>query len=231
MTRRRGATYRSAEWRRRVGEGVRRAAQARARRARQELRELAVLARSGTTPGGVAPYLEAAGREAAELLDALGGVDRVSPQRRVLIEDTARLGLVLRSLLVSFVQGGGVDGETGSRIATLANARRANLSALGLDRHVEDVPDLTSYLAKRAAEAPLAGDGEPEPGEHAVDACTAAEAAIDAAPDAEAAPDTDRGSWRDSARPVEGEGPADTGEGDTADRPAAAWPGAEEGER
>lgn len=180
-------------WKANVGEGRRRGREERARRARRELRDLAVLAASDTVPARIAPFLEAAGREGSDLLDALGGPERVSPQRRALIEDAARLGLVMRSLLVAFVQGGGIDGELGSRLATLASARRANLSALGLDRFAEDVHDLTSYLERRTAQKPAGAPIDAEPAQDR------AGEAIDVQPVREPAPVADASAGASAA--------------------------------
>ena len=77
------------------------------------------------------PLTQAAAAELSALLEALGGPERVSPQRRALIDDTARLGLVLRVSLLRVVQAG--DGDAASRVNAAASARRANLQALGLD--------------------------------------------------------------------------------------------------
>jgi hypothetical protein len=124
------------------------------------------------------PLLGTAEVEGVELLDALGGPDRVSPQRRALIEDTARLGLVLRASLVRFIQAG--DGDAASRVNAAASARRANLVALGLDRVAREVPTLDRYLSARAARAGTAIEVESptEPlahADHAVEAVLAAD--------------------------------------------------------
>jgi len=94
--------------------------------------------RPGEKPGAdylvrpeLRPLTQAAAAELSALLEALGGAERVSPQRRALIEDTARLGLVLRVSLLRVVQTG--DGEAASCVNAAASARRANLQALGLD--------------------------------------------------------------------------------------------------
>jgi hypothetical protein len=146
-----GGRKHTAEIRARISRGVNRANEVRRIRHRVEPRDLTRLQQSGTVPERIAPFLEGAAVEAAELIQALGGPDAVSPQRRALIEDCARIGLVLRATLARYVQGDGADAELGSKVGTLAAARRANLQALGLDRVAKDVPSLRSYVASKSA--------------------------------------------------------------------------------
>lgn len=161
-----GAPIGSPEWRRRVSEGVRRSRDRRRQAARVRPQDLARLRESGTVPERISGFLESAEVEAEALLEALGGPDAVSPQRRALVEDAARVGLVLRAELARYVQT--ADPDAASRVGSLASARRASLVALGLDRAERTVPDLRTYLAERAREAPQNGAhgadaGDPEP--------------------------------------------------------------------
>lgn len=87
--------------------------------------------------------------ETLSIVAGLGGVENISEQRLVLVQDTARLGLVLRAVMARFLQGDG-DPELASRVATITSARRQNLQALGLERVSKEL-DLQSYLAERAA--------------------------------------------------------------------------------
>jgi hypothetical protein len=144
-----GATYRSAEWKARISAGLlRRAALT---RAREQVTDLGILRlmRSGTgTLREMRPYLEGGAVESERLLAALGGAECVSPQRRVLLDDFVRTGVVLRAALARFVQTG--DPECASRVGTLVSVRRASLVAIGLDEHrVEH--DLGEYLSTKRA--------------------------------------------------------------------------------
>lgn len=95
------------------------------------------------------PLLEAAAIESETLLEALGGAERVSPQRRVLLDDFVRVGVVLRAMVTRYAQT--ADPECGSRVGTLAAVRRASLVAIGLDERREEL-DLRGYMAKRKAD-------------------------------------------------------------------------------
>jgi hypothetical protein len=89
-------------------------------------------------------------KEALGLVSALGGVDNISEQRLVLIQDVARLGLVLRAVMARFLQGDG-DPELASRVASITSARRSSLVALGLERVAKEL-DLNTYQIQKAAE-------------------------------------------------------------------------------
>jgi hypothetical protein len=111
----------------------------------------------------LAPLVELAGVEAANVLGGLGGPENVSPQRQVLLEDFTRLGVALRALTGLLVQGGDVA-ELSSRIATLANARRQHLQALGLERYEKSL-DLDTYArAVHEAHEREASEAGPLPG-------------------------------------------------------------------
>src|SRR5262249_13565562 len=86
-----------------------------------------------------------------------------SEQRMLLIRDTARIGTLLAAMISSALQRDEIDPDVATRCATLANARRSNLVALGLDRVAKDVPDLRAYLASRAP------TNSPEPARAAID--------------------------------------------------------------
>lgn len=149
----------------RISHGLRRYYDRKRREAEVKPQDLTRLRASGTVPVRLVGFLEGAEVEAERLLEALGGPDRASPQRRALVEDVARLGLVLRAELARYVQAG--DSDAAARVGTLANARRASLVALGLDRAAKPVPDLRTYLAEKAREKPPTsangGDPDPEP--------------------------------------------------------------------
>ena len=107
----------------------------------------------------VAPIAEASRQEHDELLEALGGPDRVSPQRRAILEDLVGVGLVLRSELMRYALTR--DPEAQARITSCANTRRQSLSALGLDRVATDVPRLDEYVAAQGG-AGATFDVQPE---------------------------------------------------------------------
>ena len=83
--------------------------------------------------------------ETLALVNALGGLDTLSEQRLILIQDAGRLGLIVRALTTQFLQGVG-DPDLGTRIATITTARRTLLQTLGLNRAEHEVPDLHAYM-------------------------------------------------------------------------------------
>ena len=110
--------------------------------------ELERFRRAGIVAPALLPLVALADAECVALLRSLGG-DRVSEQRKVLIQDACRLGVVMRGELQRYLAT--QDSEAATRVASLVSARRASLVAAGLDEHrVEH--DLASYLAQRAAE-------------------------------------------------------------------------------
>jgi hypothetical protein len=112
--------------------------------------ELVELQKHGNVSESLKACAALAQEEALGLVSALGGIENISEQRMVLIQDTARLGLVLRAVVARFLQGDG-DADLASKVGTLASARRASLQALGLERISKEL-DLTTYLAQKAAE-------------------------------------------------------------------------------
>jgi hypothetical protein len=127
-----------------VAAGLRRYHERRRKVAKVAPRDLRRLEKSGTVVHALKPLLPLAAEEAYELTEALGGLDAVSPQRRVLIEDLVAIGLALRATLALFLQNG--DPELASKVGTLASARRSSLQAVGLERIAKEL-DLASYLA------------------------------------------------------------------------------------
>ena len=145
--------------------------------------ELVALQKQGTVSESLKACAALAQEEALGLVNALGGVEHVSEQRMVLIQDTVRLGLVLRAVMVRFLQGDG-DPELASKVGTLASARRASLQALGLERVAKEV-DLPAYLERRASEEPTeaTNGAAPDPSiEDAVGVSGEAAAREDSAP-------------------------------------------------
>lgn len=162
---------RPAEVRERISRGVSRALHVRRERERVTRADLARLQRPGAgVAASILPFVAMAQRELDELVEALGG-DDCSPQRRIIAEDTARVGLVLRATLAHFVQS--ADGEAAARVGTLARARAASLAQIGLDP-VSREESLTDYLARWSAEhetpAPAAGSANGAKPEASVEA-------------------------------------------------------------
>jgi hypothetical protein len=155
-----GAKRGSEEWRRRVSDGARRAASRRRSSARIRPRDLDRLRRDAQVAAAVRPLLRVAEDETIAVIEDLGGEDCVSAQQRALVDDLAWLGLVLRTMMWIFVTR--PDPDLASRIATLASARRANLVALGLERHRREV-DLSAYLQGKAADVGAGNAIEPDP--------------------------------------------------------------------
>jgi hypothetical protein len=89
--------------------------------------------------------LALAAREVTELVEALGGVDQVSPQRLRLIEDFGISGALLGRELLAYLDDR--DSEAASRVISLINSRRSSLTQIGLDAHRVDELDITGYAA------------------------------------------------------------------------------------
>jgi hypothetical protein len=106
---------------------------------------------AGDVAPSLAGFLADAQAEAESLMDALGGADRVSPQRSIVVADLVRAGLVLRAQLAMFLRT--QDPDAGSRVGSLLAARRASLVAVGLDRVQLDALDLDVYAREHAERA------------------------------------------------------------------------------
>jgi hypothetical protein len=117
-------------------------------------RDLRRLKESGVVARSLQPLIPIAEMESAELIESMGGVESITPQVRILIEDCAAVGMALRGTLALYLQGG--DPELASRIGSLATARRSILQTLGLDRVQPKALDLKTYLERR-------GEGETNP--------------------------------------------------------------------
>ena len=130
----------------------------------------------GVVAPSLRPALLAAEAECADVLEALGGADHVSPQRRVIVEDLARVGVALRGTLAAYVRT--EDPELASKVGSLASVRRALLTAIGLERREKEL-DLQSYLTQRTAEnrsgATNGGESDESPADAMIDAPAATE--------------------------------------------------------
>jgi hypothetical protein len=96
------------------------------------------------------PLLRDAAAEVVALLTALGGEDTVSPQERSLIESAARLHVIERGHFMRWAQTH--DPEDATRVASCAQAKRAALTSLGLQRREREVVSLGEYLALASSE-------------------------------------------------------------------------------
>ena len=119
--------------------------------------ELVGLQKRGDISESLKGYAVLAQEEALSLISALGGLENISEQRLVLIQDTVRLGLVLRAVVARFLQGDG-DADLASKVGTLSSARRSSLQALGLERVAKEL-DLGTYLAEKSP--PTAAGAQP----------------------------------------------------------------------
>ena len=140
----------SEQVRRRISSGTRYGLSKRAALARIAPGELLELQRNGTLSKSLRPFAADAIGEAVAIVADLGGEDRLSAQQMALVQDATRLGLLLRALVAYIAQGDALDLESVGKVTTLIGARRASLTALGLERHAEDVPDLRAYLEQRS---------------------------------------------------------------------------------
>jgi hypothetical protein len=136
------------EWRQRVSAGVARWHARRRELARVVPSELLELEKSGTVQPSLRPYAAQAIEEADALARALGGTDAISEQRLVLLQDAARIGILIRALLARFLESG-ADGELATKIGTLVGTRRGLLASLGLERACKEL-SLHDYLAQKA---------------------------------------------------------------------------------
>jgi len=109
------------------------------------------------------PYAAQAVEESLGFIQALGGDEQgVSEQRLALVQDAARAGLMLRALVAKTLQGDDLDGDTISKIASLINTRRANLTAIGLDRISREI-DLAAHIEAHEVRAQQPISAEPDP--------------------------------------------------------------------
>jgi hypothetical protein len=135
-----------------IARGTRWALEKRRRIARIAPGEILELQRSGTLSASLRPFAAHAIEESLGFLQALGGDEgSISEQRMALVQDAARAGLVMRALMAKVLQGEDPDGDTISKICSLINSRRANLTAIGLDRVSQEM-DVSAYVAKHDAE-------------------------------------------------------------------------------
>ena len=87
--------------------------------------------------------LALAANEVAEIVEAQGGVDAMSPQMLRLVEDAAIAGVIMNREFAEYVKSR--DSEAAARVATLINSRRATFTQIGLDVRKADPLDISGY--------------------------------------------------------------------------------------
>ncbi len=102
--------------------------------------------REGLVSASMLPLTKMAEDEAKALFQALGGEDNVSEQERALVEDFARVGVVMRGELSRYLTG---DRDAGKVVGIMAATRRSSLVALGLQRREKEL-GLEDYIEAKA---------------------------------------------------------------------------------
>ena len=89
------------------------------------------LQKRGTVSDTLKGCAALAQEEALGLVNALGGEERISEQRMILVQDCVRLGLVLRAVMSRFLQGDGDPEGSCSSPATLPTTQAMPSEASG----------------------------------------------------------------------------------------------------
>ena len=95
--------------------------------------------RDGLVEPSLIPLTKMAEDEAREVIASLGGPDCISEAERLVVEDLARLGIILRAELGVFMGGGSGAQEAAKQATSVAAARRTSLLALGLGRREQEL--------------------------------------------------------------------------------------------
>lgn len=122
--------------------------------ARVSLSDVRRLRQFGLVAESLKPLASQAELELGELLADKG--DGVTAAERVVLEDVARLGLILRAEFARYLNSG--DQTAAARVTALAGQRRSSIVAVGLDRRSHEVR-LEDYIAKAEKVEPPAGNG------------------------------------------------------------------------
>ncbi len=136
--------------RERISAGLRRYHERRRRERRVMPRDLQELRANGAISPSVRPFVPDGEQEWRELIDQLGGPDRLSAAERILCEDVGRMGVVLRAEAARYAQS--QDSDAASRVSALSSARRQAVALLGLRPRELQVPSLTDYLGTKRVE-------------------------------------------------------------------------------
>ena len=117
--------------------------------------DLEKLRDGGTLTPVLQPFLRLAAREQADVVNALGGVDEVTPQQEATAKDYADAGLIKNAEMARYIQC--MDPECASRALSAINTRRSLIAVLGLQRKALPVPDLDAYLASHVVHTDAQG--------------------------------------------------------------------------
>ena len=120
--------------------------QRRSERTRVSLGDIRRWRQHSLVTDAILPLTHYAEDECRAIFEALGGLDNVSEMERALVEDFARVGVVLQAELARFVNG---DRDAGRMVGTMATIRRASLVALGLQRRAKEL-GLEDYIEAKA---------------------------------------------------------------------------------
>ena len=115
--------------------------------ARVSLADVRRARRFGHVAESLKPLAVQAERELGELLADKG--EAVTAAERVVLEDVARLGLLLRAEFARYLKSG--DQTSAARVTALAGQRRSSLAAVGLDRRSREI-QLEDYIDAKASE-------------------------------------------------------------------------------
>ena len=105
----------------------------------------------------IRPVLMARADQAEDMVQALGGPDELTPQRRGLLDQWVQAQTIADCAFLIFARDGEIGARAVERHTSATNTARNALIALGLGRHAHKVPDLESYLRERYG--PDAEDG------------------------------------------------------------------------
>ncbi len=120
-------------------------------------RDLRRLRYFGAISEAVKPFVSEMGRELGDLLADKG--DGATAGERLVLEDVARLGLLLRATFAAYLKA--PDVELAKTVSTLAGQRRASLAAVGLERRAREVTvaAVVAEIEAAAQDAPSGANG------------------------------------------------------------------------
>jgi hypothetical protein len=111
---------------------------------------------AGLVAKSMLPIAVEAERELGDLLADKG--DGVTAAERAVLEDVARLGLLLRATFAAYLEA--PDPDLAKTISTLAGQRRASLAAVGLERRAKELTAI-DYIEAKAEPDPVTAE-EPQ---------------------------------------------------------------------
>ncbi len=116
----------------------------------------------GVIPASMRPLVRLAEDELAAWVQDLGGPSEVSAQERAVLEDAARLGVILRAQVLRFMRSDGNDRHAATSATTAAATRRASLPAVGLGRRAREIDRAPGPGLRRLRETAVYGT-RPDP--------------------------------------------------------------------